>query len=292
MTVTDRVETPTDNLVRALVAGDAATLRADGDGDGRTLFGHFSVTNQWTDIDSVWEGTFRERIAPGAFLRTFAERRDQIKVLYDHGHDPQLGNKPLGPIVDLREDETGAYYEVSLIRTSYNDDFVIPAAQAGLLGASFRFKVVAEEWVDPKTATKANPAKLPERTITDLDLYEFGPVTFPAYDNASSGIRSMTDTYLDRLTHDPLFLARYTDRVGLAAVERLLATLPPSAEQTETVPPPTEQHTTEVESDEGRQAASGYTPTIRPRRPLEVLREERQALEARVAAAITGGRPT
>jgi len=238
-------EAPRDNLVRAFVAPEAATLRAvNGDGDGRTLFGHFAVFNQWTEIDSMWEGHFLERLAPGAFTKAFTDHRDQIKVLYDHGQDPQLGNKPLGPITELREDKIGAYYEVALIHASYNDDFVIPAAEAGLLGASFRFKIAAEETVVPKVATKHNPTKLEERTITEVDpLYEFGPVTFPAYpEGTQPGVRSLTDDYIDRLIHNPSFGMRWAARAGLPAVERLLEKLPPPAEQTETVSPPSERH--------------------------------------------------
>lgn len=224
---------PVDNLVRAFVAPDAAAVRADAaDGNGRTLYGHFAVLDTWTEISSMWEGNFLERIVPGAFDRTIAERGDQIKVLYDHGQDPQIGNKPLGSLTTLRGD---GYYEVDLIRTSYNDDFVIPAAQAGLLGASFRFKVVRDSWVEPREASKRNPGKLPERSIEDVDLYELGPVTFPAYPKTSAGVRSMTDAFVDRLTHDPLFLARYVDRVGLRVAEPILAAL---VEPTENEPDP------------------------------------------------------
>lgn len=222
---------PKDNLVRAFIDSEAVHLRAaDDNGDGRTLYGHFAVFNQWTEIDSWYEGRFLERLSPGAFQRTIDERRDQVKVLYDHGYDPQLGNKPLGPIRELREDKTGVYYEVGLIRTSYNDEFVLPAAEAGLLGASFRFKVTAEEWVEPKAATKRNPGKLPERTITDVDLYEFGPVTFPAYAEATAGVRSGTDDFLDRLMHDPRFMARFIERVGPNVAQRVLESLPPTAQ--------------------------------------------------------------
>lgn len=231
---------PKDNLVRAFIDREAVHLRAD-DGDGtpgRTLFGHFAVFNRWTEIDSWYEGRFLERIAPGSFASTMTERRDQIKVLYDHGYDPQLGNKPLGPIQELSEDRTGAYYEVPLIETAYNDEFVIPAAKAGLLGSSFRFKVTAEEWVEPKKASKSNPGKLPERTITEVDLYEFGPVTFPAYAEATAGVRSGTDDFLDHLMHDPRFVARFIDRAGLTVVERLLEALPPTAQRDDSTTTP------------------------------------------------------
>jgi HK97 family phage prohead protease len=81
-----------------------------------------------------------ERIAPGAFKKTFREQPRPMRVLFQHGMDPQVGDKPLGPIRDLREDETGAYYEVPLLDASYVRDQVLPGLRAGLYGASFRFR--------------------------------------------------------------------------------------------------------------------------------------------------------
>lgn len=213
---------PTDNLVRAATS-DGATTVSD---DGRTLYGHFSMFNNFYEINSAYEGRFLERIAPGAFADTLARNGDRIKVLFDHGMDPQLGNKPLGTIRSMGEDKKGAYYEVSLIDTDYNRNFIIPATQAGLLGSSFRFRVVDEKWDDPRRATSANPERLPERTITKLEVFEFGPVTFPANPAATASVRSATDDWHDRLLHDPKFVARFTERVGLSNVERVLESIP------------------------------------------------------------------
>lgn len=213
--------TPTDNLVRAAATEGATTVSED----GKTLFGHFSMFNNFYEINSAYEGRFLERIAPGAFADTLARNGDRIKVLYDHGMDPQLGNKPLGTIRSMGEDKQGAFYEVGLIDTNYNRDFIIPAAQAGLLGSSFRFKVVDEVWADPRRSTASNPDRLPERTITKLEVFEFGPVTFPANPAATASVRSATDEWHDRLLHDPKFVARFTERVGLTNVERVLSTI-------------------------------------------------------------------
>jgi HK97 family phage prohead protease len=221
MDATER-NVPTDNLVRA-AATDGATTVSD---DGRTLYGHFSMFNNWYEISSTYEGRFLERIAPGAFDDTLARNGDRIKVLYDHGMDPQLGNKPLGTIRSMGEDKNGAYYEVALIDTDYNRNFIIPAAAAGLLGSSFRFRVIDESWNDPRRSTSANPERLPERTITKLEVFEFGPVTFPANPAATAAIRSATDDWHDRLLHDPKFVARFTERVGLLNVERVLESIP------------------------------------------------------------------
>lgn len=216
---------PTDNLVRARYDNGAAELRAEGDTEGRTMFGYFAVFDRWTKIDSYWEGTFLERIGDKAFARTFKERADKIRVLYDHGGDPSIGNKPLGAPDVLRSVKgEGAYYESELFDTAYVNE-LLPALRAKQLGASFRFRVTAEQWVEPKKATDHNPDKLPERTITDVDLYELGPVTFPAYEEATAGVRSGSDAFFDRLLHDPVFLARFTERAGLKVTESTLASV-------------------------------------------------------------------
>jgi HK97 family phage prohead protease len=67
-----------------------------------------------------------ERIAPGAFAHRIANDRRRIKVLFQHGRDPQIGDKPLGPIRTLREDETGAFYEVRLLDAPCVDE-LLPA---------------------------------------------------------------------------------------------------------------------------------------------------------------------
>jgi hypothetical protein len=153
-----------------------------------------------------------------------------------------LGNKPLGRLSELREDESGAFYEVDLLDTPYNDEFVIPAARAGLLGSSFRFSVPegGETWTRRPERSAHNPEGLPERTVIDTALFELGPVTFPAYAGASAGVRSAPDDFIDSLTHDPRFMARFIERVGPGVVERVLDSLPPTAQEaepSEPVPP-------------------------------------------------------
>lgn|GEM_PF-2467690 len=210
----------TENLYRGLIGGVELREGADGDmgGSGQvdvqdtTLVGHFCVFNEWTEISSWYEGEFLERIAPGAAKKTIQENVDQVKVQYDHGHDEWVCSSLLGPIDVLREDEVGVYYEVPLLDTDYNRDRVLPMLQGrlmsgesrgSLLGASFRMRVVKDAWdMEPKPSTY-NPKGLPERTITEFRLFEFGPVPFPAYPTAtamtSAGMRSLTDHYLDRL---------------------------------------------------------------------------------------------
>ena len=200
---------PTENLFRGL-AGVPVELRAEDDlPDASTLFGHFARFDSWNEIDSWYEGRFIERVAKGAYKKTMREQRDRIRVQFDHGYDSYVGGSPLGPIDVLREEDFGPYYEVPLLDTEYNRDRILPMllgrtldgrSLGSLLGASYRFRVTKEEWVQPKKATDYNPEALPERTIKEVTLYEFGPVVFPADPGATAGARSvsLTDHYLER----------------------------------------------------------------------------------------------
>lgn len=206
------MDAPRENLFRGLF-DRAVELRDDGseNTDPAVMYGHFTPFDTWSEIDSWFEGRFMERIAPGAFKRTINDPQDRarLRVTFDHGYDLQLGDKPLGPIDVLREEDFGPYYEVPLLDTDYNRDFILPTLEgrlmngekrgpSGLLGASFRFRVTGEEWVrEPKKATTHNPERLAERTITEVRLMEFGPVVYPAYVEATAAVRSLTDRYLE-----------------------------------------------------------------------------------------------
>jgi HK97 family phage prohead protease len=155
----------------------------------------FSPVNEWTEINSAWEGRFMERFAPGAWKKTIKERAAKIRALFQHGQDPQIGDKPLGPFHRLEEDENGGYAEVKLLDTTYNRD-LIPGLKDGLYGASHRFGVVRASEDDRPERSEHNPDGIKEVTITEARLHELGPVTFPAYQGATAGMRSMTDEFL------------------------------------------------------------------------------------------------
>ena len=170
-------------------------LRDDGD-EMPTLVGHFAVFDQWTEINSRFEGQFLERMAPGAFDKTFAENRRNMRVLFQHGKDPEVGEKILGPIAELRSEQFGAYYEVPLFKGV--PQLLVSGLGAGEYGSSFRFRAMKEEWNERAEASEYNPNGLRERTITEAKVMEFGPVTFPAYEGASAGLRSITDWWIEQ----------------------------------------------------------------------------------------------
>lgn len=153
-------------------------FRADA-GDGDTLEGYAAVFGTATTIDS-WEGKFDEVIARGAFKKTIAEHTPVMQ--FEHGRDARSGSVPIGAIEEIREDKRGLFVRAKL----FDNDAVKPVRQAvaggALTGMSFRFRVIREQW--DKTR-KPNPL----RTLTEVELFELGPVVFPAYSGTTVGVR-------------------------------------------------------------------------------------------------------
>lgn len=169
-----------------------------------TLEVRFSQFGNWYRIASLWEGEFMESIERGAFAKTIQESSSRVQSLFDHGFDPSIGDKVLGTVADLREDATHALGVVDLFDTSYNRD-LLPGLEAGVYGASMRMVVVRDEWNDDPGTSAHNPKGLPERTVKEVRLIEFGPVTFGANPAATSSMqRSATDDFYERLrSRDP-----------------------------------------------------------------------------------------
>jgi hypothetical protein len=179
-------------MVEVKNAGLAFRATATDDGTIGTLVGFAAVFDSWTEIHS-WEGHFLERFAPGSFAHTLAAHGDQVKAQWNHGVDPTVGEKPLGKPSLIEERDEGLWIEVPLDNTSYNRDLVASLRSGAVDGMSIRFRVDddGQVWEHPRTATRRNPEKIPERTITRVALlYECSAVTWPAYTATSAGVRS------------------------------------------------------------------------------------------------------
>lgn len=167
--------------------------------DGRTLEGYAAVFETPTTIESYY-GDFEEVIEQGAFKRTLGMKKPILQ--FDHGKDSRTGSLPIGTVQEIREDDHGLFVRARL----FDNDVVEPirqAIEAGALdGMSFRFRIIRETWRD------ANGEKLREsdlldvltnpeergparRIIEEVELFELGPVVFPAYEATSVTVRSM-----------------------------------------------------------------------------------------------------
>ena len=170
----DHPAAATDSVTRQI------EFRAAASEDGLTLEGYGAVFNAETVIED-YSGAFREQIAPGSFKRSLGQRSPILQ--FDHGHHPLIGSLPIGVIRSIREDAHGLKVKARL-----SDNWLVqPVRDAirdgAITGMSFRFRVLGEAW-------DTSGEGLPLRTITDVELYEVGPVVFPAYAQTTVGVRS------------------------------------------------------------------------------------------------------
>lgn len=172
-----------------------------GDGepnDGRTLRGYGAVFDQPTTIES-YAGSFEEVVKPGAFRKTLRERTPVMQ--FDHGNDKRVGSVPIASIEELYEDAEGLFVRARV----FDNDVVEPIRQAiegrAIRGMSFKFRVMQDRWVDNAgkkirddelAALLDNPGERGpiRREITEVQLFELGPVVFPAYEQTTVGVRS------------------------------------------------------------------------------------------------------
>lgn len=190
--------------------------RAAGD-DGFTLEGYGAVFDTPTRIDS-WEGTFDETITRGAFSKTLKERTPVVQ--FDHGHDIATGSVPIAAIDTIREDDKGLFVSARMFDNPRVEPIRQAIAGGAIDGMSFRFRVVKEEWDDS--------GDIPVRTIKEVELFELGPVVFPAYEATSVGVRSLLADLSDAQR------AQLFEDLGAVAVRQDTPTPPPVAAPTGT----------------------------------------------------------
>lgn len=157
--------------------------------DGRTLDGYAAVFNEPTRIRGFDGDEFDEIIAPGAFRETLAERGGRVRLQFDHGRHPLLGEVPLGRIERLGEDERGLRVQARLAENWLVEPFRESIASGAVSGMSFRFAVPpGGDDVTPASG-REDGGDVPLRTIRRADLYEVGPVVWPAYEQTSVSVR-------------------------------------------------------------------------------------------------------
>jgi HK97 family phage prohead protease len=152
-------------------------VEARTDDGGQRIAGYGAVFNSETVIG----GEFREKIAPGAFSKAIG---GDVRSFFNHNSALILGRTKSGTL-RLKEDERGLSYEVDLPDTQAGRDLRVSMDRGDVDGSSFSFRVTRDNWEMGEG--------LPLRTIHEVELFEVGPVTMPAYDDATVALRSLDD---------------------------------------------------------------------------------------------------
>ena len=172
--------------VRVLpLVGRPLEARAKSDDTTPMISGYGSVSGQTTTIEGMFTD-WDEEVSAGAWAATI--KVSDVRSMFNHDTNQLLGRTKAGTL-RLSEDDDGLFYEVDI----NPDDPMAMGVHAKVLrgdvdGSSVWFRVVRQEWAYPN---ETNELERPKRTIIEGQLFETGPVTFPAFEQTTSTARSL-----------------------------------------------------------------------------------------------------
>ncbi len=157
-------------------------LRHRTEGDSAVIEGYGAKFNSYSQN----LGGFVEEIMPGAFAASIAEKADSDKsdVRATYNHDDILGRQKDGTL-KVAEDKVGLHFEIQLnLRISTDRDLFEKIDIGRINGASFGFAMLDWEW----SHTDQDFPLLRQKAV---ELFDVGPVDFPAYLDTDTDTRDM-----------------------------------------------------------------------------------------------------
>ena len=164
---------------RACNQAVTAEERADGEKTIKSIVGYAAV------FETLSEnlGGFREKIAKGAFDPVLS---DDVRAVFNHDPSFILGRTAAGTL-KISVDDTGLRYEVEPPDTQGANDLLTSIARGDVTQSSFSFQVDEDDWQEDDEGRVV-------RTIKSFaKLRDVSPVTFPAYPDATVGVRSLEE---------------------------------------------------------------------------------------------------
>lgn len=127
-------------------------------------------------------GGFQEQIERGAFAG--ALKRSDPVALFNHDPSNLLGRRSAGTL-RLAETDDGLRYEVDLPDTNVGTQVRVGVQRGDIQGNSFAFRIKKDQWEERSDGTWL-------RTVMEVEeLYDVGPVVYPAYPDTSVAMRSL-----------------------------------------------------------------------------------------------------
>jgi Escherichia/Staphylococcus phage prohead protease len=175
-------------IERRFVKGAEVRATKKGEGDKATpaLEGYAAIFGEDYVLYESKSFKMIERVKQGAFTRALEEKQD-VRCCFNHNPDNVLARTTNGTLV-LDQDKKGLSYDADLdARTHIAQDVRCFVDRGDVTGCSFAFSVRKQTW----TEVEEDGFTTYQREIEDVDLYELGPVLFPAYEGTSVGARAV-----------------------------------------------------------------------------------------------------
>lgn len=162
------------------------------EGESRMVAGLAAVYDSRTNL-----GQFEEEIAPGAFDEAISV--SDARALFNHDPNHLLARQSSGTL-SLNDTSDGLAYSFEMPDTTLGKDLTVLMERGDLTQSSFAFTIAkgGQEWRTEERDGK----QVDVRRITKIDrLYDVSPVTYPAYESATVGLRSW-EAYRDSLKEE------------------------------------------------------------------------------------------
>lgn len=162
--------------IRETVEGLELRAAPEGSKSPGTLVGYAAKYDKYScDL-----GYFREKLKPGCF--DAAMGRCDVRALYNHEPHLLLGRSSAGTL-RLTSDAVGLKMECDLPDTPTGREVAELVRRGDIQGQSFAFTTDIVEW-DTSGETYL-------RTVIEVkELFDVGPVTYPAYEDTTVAMRS------------------------------------------------------------------------------------------------------
>lgn len=155
-------------------------------GDKPAIEGYAAMFNVPSEpLGGFFGGGFTEIIKPGAFANCLASNPD-VRCLWNHDPNFILGRTKSGTL-SLNEDDRGLHFRCQMPDTQLGRDLYTSIDRGDVDGCSFGFQVTKQTWTDEEMDDGTTKST---RELLEIDLFDAGPVTFPAYPQTSVAARS------------------------------------------------------------------------------------------------------
>lgn len=164
------------------------------DGSGRIVEAYAAVFGVKTEIMDQ-DGHYMEDLGSGAFTRTLGKGPFRNPVLFNHGRTIDgapwpAASMPIGVPQEVAVDERGLFTVTKYLDNPLADQVLDSIKQGAIRAQSFSGKFRKQYKTYPDGRGRS---ALPLITRTEVELREYGPAVFAAYDGAAIlGTRQLT----------------------------------------------------------------------------------------------------
>jgi HK97 family phage prohead protease len=162
----------------------SAVVRASSTDEKPAIEGYASVFNEEYVLWDTPNYRVVETVKPGTFTRALKEKQD-VRCLFNHDANHLLGRSAAGTL-RLKQDDKGLSFTNDLPNTQLGRDVRTSIERGDLDGCSFAFTVTKQTWREEEKDGQT----ISTREIEEVNLFDVGPVTYPAYSGTSVGARS------------------------------------------------------------------------------------------------------